>query len=200
MKVGRFGSLIVSALTTMGLGSACSNSHYQATAIIYTSPSQSPSTEASLSAKLGESQRLPDFGKIAETARVLGYSLRNEGNTGHDFTITAKQSIKGQEFVMVVMGPPGNQVDTVRLQAFGIQTKAARQVLQKQAETILASINRGKLPMNFLRQFYAGRQVGDDGVSNGFCNVQVLQMPINPARPSTEDRISLDLIFDKGMK
>lgn len=165
-----------------------------------------PPSDEKISAGLARLQQMPEFSKVAESARRLGFRVSSFGDgqpstdslTGRAFMVTAEQVINGQNFKFVVMGPSSDRVDTVRLQAYGIQTKAARQILQKQAESVLASVNRGELPESFLRQFHAGVQVSDDGVSNGFCNVQVLQRPMNPAFPSNEDRISLDLIFDKA--
>jgi hypothetical protein len=88
-------------------------------------------------------------------------------------------------------------VDTIRIQAWGVQTKHARQQLEGWATQVLASLNRGQLPDDFVRKLYAGVTVGNDGISNGFCNVQVLQRPVNPGAPSASDRITIDLIFDK---
>ncbi len=163
-----------------------------------------PPTSDGKSPGLARLEQMPDFSGVAEAGRKIGFKVDSFGTgqtsadslTGRAFMVTAKQIINGQNFNLVIMGPASDRVDTVRFQAWGIQTAAARKILQKQAETVLAGIKRGTLPPDFLKRFYAGEQVGDDGVTNGFCNVQVLQRPTNPGSPSTQDRISLDLIFD----
>jgi hypothetical protein len=164
-----------------------------------------PPGEGRASSGVARLEQMPEFSEIAAAARDLGFRVKSFGDgqpsadsmTGRAFMATSEQMINGQRFQIVVMGPSSERVDTVRLQAFGIQTKAARQVLQKQAENILDALDRGQLPESFVQQFYAGQQIGDGGVFNGFCNVSVLQRPLNPNKPSSDDRISLDLLFDK---
>jgi zinc ribbon protein len=143
-------------------------------------------------------KEMPEYAQVSNVASQLGFQLGAFKNNGSSiFMVEATQFIGSREFRFVVMGPASDRVDTVRIQAWGIQTKQARQQLERWATRVLASLNRGQLPRDFIRQLYAGDNVGDDGVSNGFCNVQVLQRPSNPGVPSASDRITIDLIFDK---
>ena len=152
--------------------------------------------------------RQSDFGRYSRLVlalwlfRSLNTQIENalnafDNNGSSVFLAEAKRFIGDQEFRFVVMGPDRGRVDTIRLQAWGIQTRKARQQLEGWATETLSSLNRGQLPRDFIRQLYAGANVGNDGMSNGFCNVQVLQQPITPGRPSASDRITIDLIFDK---
>src|SRR5262245_3590056 len=136
--------------------------------------------------------------QVSNVASKLGFQLgafKGSGDSG--FLAEATQFIAGQEFRFLVMGSARDRVDTIRIQAWGVQTKQVRQRLEKWATQVLSSLNRGQLPRDFIQLLYAGATIGDDGVSNGFCNVQVLQKPINPGVPSASDRITSDLIFDK---
>jgi hypothetical protein len=145
-----------------------------------------------------QNKEMPAYAEVTNMASKLGFQLGNLGNNGGPvFMAEATRFIAGQEFRFVVIGPARDRVNTIRIQAWGFQTKQARQQLEKWATEVLASLNRGQLPRDFVRQLYAGANVGDDGVSNGFCNVQVLQRPSNPGVPSANDRITIDLIFDK---
>jgi hypothetical protein len=141
---------------------------------------------------------MPAFAQVSNAASKLGFQLGafNDGG-GSIYMADAARFIGGQEFKLVVMGPARDRVDTIRIQSWGFQTKQARQQLERWATQVLVSLNRGRLPRDFIRQLYAGSNVGDDGVSNGFCNVQVLQRPITPGVPNANDRITIDLIFDK---
>jgi hypothetical protein len=141
---------------------------------------------------------MPEYAQVSDVASKLGFQLGGfKNNGGSIFMAEATQFIGAREFRFVVMGPASDRVDTVRIQAWGFQTKQARQQLEKWATQVLALLNRGQLPRDFIQQLYAGSNVGDDGMSNGFCNVQVLQRPNNPSAPSADDRITIDLIFDK---
>lgn len=141
---------------------------------------------------------MPEYAQVAGVASNLGFQLSAFSDNGSSiFKAEASQFIGGREFRFVVMGPARDQVDTIRIQSWGFQTKQARQRLERWATQVLSSLNRGQLPRDFIRQFYDGSNIGDDGVFNGFCNVQVLQKPITPGRPSASDRITVDLIFDK---
>jgi len=159
-------------------------------------------------AKLIES--LPMFAKASETVSKFGFNVTafntspdarsypvKESLTGLIYLGEDSQRIGDHTFKVVFMGPTHDRLDTIRFQSLGIQTKQARQRLHAWSNNTLTSFEKGKLPDDFLQKLYAGENVGDDGIFNGFCNVQVLQRPINPSRPSVSDRISIDLIFDK---
>src|SRR5262245_2412240 len=164
----------------------------------------SPAPTATLNVQGDEKQSsaesvkgMPEYAQVASMASKIGFQLSVKSNADSSFIAEATKFIDGREFKFVVMGPSSDRVDTIRIQAWGVQTRQARQQLEKWATQMLSSLNRGQLPRDFIRQLYAGSNVGDDGVSNGFCNVQVLQKPITPGRPSASDRITIDLIFDK---
>ncbi len=141
---------------------------------------------------------MPTYAQVSNVASKLGFQLGAfKGDGDSTFLVEATRFVGGREFRFVVMGPTKDRVDTVRIQAWGIQTKQAKQQLERWATQVLSSLNRGRLPHDFIQQLYAGSNVGDDGVSNGFCNVQVLQSPISPGVPNANDRITIDLIFDK---
>lgn len=150
-------------------------------------------------------KQMPEYAKVDRVASELGFHLGNfereqvgeSSLTGLSFMGDAKQFIGDHEFRFLVMGPAKDRVDTIRVQAWGVQTKQARQRLEAWATKALSSLKLGQLPREFVRQLYAGANVGDDGISNGFCSVQVVQRPINPGIPSSADRITIDLIFDK---
>lgn len=139
----------------------------------------------------------PEYSQALVAAEKLGFELVGHTNPDLTFIAEGESHIDGQRYTLVVMGQGGNRVDTIRIQAWGPQTKQVRQRLEEWATETLSSLNRGKLPPDFIRKLYAGVNVGDDGISNGFCNVQVLQKPITPGRPNENDRITIDLIFDK---
>jgi hypothetical protein len=142
-------------------------------------------------------REMPAYTQVSRAASKLGFQLgafENDGDSS--FMAEAARFVGGQKFRFVVTGPARDRVDTVRIQAWGFQTKQARRQLERWATQVLASLNRGRLPSDFIRQLYAGSNVGDDGVFNGFCNVQVLQRPISPGIPNPNDRITIDLIFD----
>jgi len=141
---------------------------------------------------------MPSYAQVSNVASKLGFQLGAfKGDGDSAFIAEAKRFIGGREFRFVAMGPTRDRVDTVRIQAWGIQTKQARQQLERWANQVLSSLNRGQLPHDFIQQLYAGSNVGDDGISNGFCSVLVLQRPISPGVPNANDRITIDLIFDK---
>jgi hypothetical protein len=141
---------------------------------------------------------MPEYTQVAVIAGQLGFQLGAfKSNGGSIFMAEAPRYIGDREYRFVVMGPSGDQVDTIRIQAWGFQTKQARQQLETWATQVLSALNRGQLPRDFIRRLYAGANVGNDVVSNGYCNVQVLQRPSNPGAPSPSDRITIDLIFDK---
>jgi len=143
-------------------------------------------------------REMPAYAQVSNVASKLGFQLGAfKGDGDSAFMAEAKRFVGGREFRFVVMGPTRDRVDTVRIQAWGIQTEQSRRQLERWATQVLSSLNRGKLPRDFIQQLYAGSNVGDDGVSNGFCNVQVLQSPISPGIPNSNDRITIDLIFDK---
>ena len=156
---------------------------------------------------------LPTVKKASETVSKFGFKVATlkadpdarsypieESLTGLIYSAEDSQRIGGHTFRVIFMGPTNDKLDTIRFQSWGIQTRQARQRLQVWANNTLASFEKGKLPDDFIQKLFAGETVGNDGVFNGFCNVQVLQRPINPSRPSVDDRISLDLIFYKGAK
>jgi len=156
---------------------------------------------------------LPAFSKASETVGKFGFKITalhvdpdsrsypvEESLTGLIYLGENSQRIGDHTFKVVFMGPTNDRLDTIRFQSWGIQNRQARQRLQRWASNTLASIEKGKLPDDFVQKLYAGETIGDDGVFNGFCNVQVLQRPLNPSNPSVDDRISLDLIFNKGAK
>jgi len=161
-------------------------------------PPTAPISSSTPAPRAAPANKMPAYAKVVDVAGKLGFQLNAFHNNGSSvFMAEAKRFIGDQEFRFVVMGPDKNRVDTIRLQAWGIQTRKARQQLEGWATETLSSLNHGQLPRDFIRQLYAGADVGDDGISNGFCNVQVLQTPITPGRPSASDRITIDLIFDK---
>lgn len=160
-----------------------------------------------------EIKTFPQFAKLSETVKSLGYigcnSYRSNTNrnepvkdnlTGLLFGCDEdyKKYVKGQEYKLIVLGQSKDSIDTIRLQTFGVFTKEARDQLIRDASLVLDKINKGKIPIEFSKDFYAGKQMGDGkGISNGFCIIQALQMPINGQKSTENDRISLDLIFDK---
>jgi hypothetical protein len=164
-----------------------------------------PTPSATLSFPRNETQPrtmsnkgMPEYAQVSDIASKLGFQLGVfKNNGGSIFMAEATRFISGREFRFVAMGPASDRVDTVRIQAWGVQTRQARRQLETWATQVLESLNRGQLPGDFIQQLYAGANVGDDGVSNGFCNVQLLQKPSNPGVPNANDRISIDLIFDK---
>ena len=153
---------------------------------------------------------LPKYAKVSETVAKQSFIISHYGLapgardypdesslTGLGFIGEATRNIGEYKYTVVVMGPTPDRVDTVRLHAYGVQTNQARQQLQTWANKVLAALNRGQLPPSFIKKLFAGESVGDDGVSNGYCNVGVLQKPLKPSGPSIYDRITIDLIFDK---
>lgn len=155
-------------------------------------------------------QALPEYSKVRGAVGKLGFNISNyslapearqypdeDSLTGLGYEGESKRFIGRQEYRILVMGPTADRIDTVRLQAWGVQTRAARQQLHAWANAVLTSLQRGQLPPLFVQSLYVGKNIGDDGVSNGYCNVQVLQKPISPGAPNANDRISVDLIFDK---
>jgi hypothetical protein len=141
---------------------------------------------------------MPKYSQILVVAEKLGFELYGQSNPDSTFTAEGERYVDGRKYTFVVMGRAGNSVSTIRIQAWGLQTKQARQQLEEWATEALASLNRGRLPGDVVQKLYAGATIGDDGISNGFCNVQVLQKPVKPGNPNENDRISIDLIFDKA--
>jgi hypothetical protein len=155
----------------------------------------------------------PKFSEVSEAIKNLGFSgcnsyksntIRSEPDTD---TLTGllfgcddyyKKQIGSRKYQVVLLGQSKDSVDTIRFQTFGVFTKEAREQLLKDAELVLAKINKGKIPSEFSKNFYAGKQMGEgNGISNGFCDIQALQSPINGKSSTENDRISLDLVFDK---
>ncbi len=158
-------------------------------------------------------QSLPRFAAVREALRTNGFNLSSinaaqgaKENASPDLSLSgigyigdAKQQISGKEYGVVVMGPSATRVDTIRLQNYGVQSKEARARLLGWANLLLAKLEKGSVPNLVVQKLYSGSNLGDDGESNGFCRIMVLQKPIDSKKSSPFDRISIDLVFDKSL-
>jgi hypothetical protein len=146
---------------------------------------------------LTPTKSMPKYSQTLVVAEKLGFELYGQSNPDSTFTAEAERYVDGRKYTFVVMGRAGNSVSVIRIEAWGPQTKQARQQLEEWATEALSLLNRGRLPGDVVQKLYAGATIGDGGISNGFCNVRVLQKPVTPGSNNENDRITVDLIFDK---
>ena len=71
----------------------------------------------------------------------------------------------------------------------------------KWAETILAKIDKGSIPKEVSEKLFAGKQIDEDhSISNGFCIIEISQLPINGKASGDYDRMTIDLVFNELLK